>query len=220
MNTASYHQPAGYPGKRLLDVVLIAAIAPLFIPLLVCVGLLVRWRVGSPVLFRHSRAGVDGRPFVLIKFRTMRDDRDAHGMLLPDELRLLPFGAFLRSTSLDELPELLNVLRGEMSLVGPRPLLLEYVQRYSPRQRRRLDARPGVTGLAQVRGRNTLPWLTRLELDAQYVDTISVRTDLKILVETALVVFRRRGIVHPGSSTMPEFHGAHVLDRTTGKQDL
>lgn len=194
--------------KRAFDVAAgSAALALLGVPMLV-----IAWRVarnlGRPVLFRQTRPGLGGKPFEVLKFRTMTDARDAAGELLPDSQRLTPFGAWLRSTSLDELPELLNVLRGDMSLVGPRPLLMRYVPRYSPRQARRHEVRPGITGLAQVRGRNAISWGKKFELDVWYVDNRSFRLDLQILFETVLRVVRRDGISAAGEATMPEFLGA------------
>ncbi|HEY1118390.1 MAG TPA: sugar transferase, partial [Acidimicrobiales bacterium] len=170
--------------KRTFDVVVAGAALVVLSPVLAVVALLVRVRLGSPVLFRQERAGLGGRPFVLAKFRTMTDERGADGELLPDQQRLPPFGSFLRSTSLDELPELVHVVRGEMSLVGPRPLPTKYLERYSPRQARRHEVRPGITGWAQVNGRNTARWAERLEMDVWYVDNRSVLLDLKVLWRT------------------------------------
>jgi lipopolysaccharide/colanic/teichoic acid biosynthesis glycosyltransferase len=175
---------------------------------LLLVALAVRWRLGAPVIHAETRAGRHGRPFVLRKFRTMTCDRDAHGALLPDEQRLTRFGRALRASSLDELPELLNVLRGEMSLVGPRPLPLRYLARYSPDQMRRLEVRPGVTGLAQTQGRNALEWSERLALDVWYVEHRSGWLDLKLLLATIRVVISASGISHPGHVTMHEFQGS------------
>jgi len=171
------------------------------------IALAVRLRLGVPVLFRQRRPGLHGQPFTLLKFRTMTGARDAAGNLLPDAERLTPLGRFLRATSLDELPELLNVLKGEMSLVGPRPLLLEYLTRYTPEQARRHDVRPGITGWAQVNGRNALSWEHKFALDVWYVDHVSLGLDLKILVLTALRVLARQGISQPGHATMEEFLG-------------
>ncbi|MHB1341238.1 MAG: sugar transferase [Coriobacteriia bacterium] len=177
--------------------------------LLVC---LVTVSMGPPAIFVQERAGLGGRIFRLYKFRTMTDDRDASGTPLPDGQRLTRIGAFLRRTSLDELPQFFNVLRGDMSLVGPRPLLPEYLPLYTERQGRRHDVRPGITGLAQVTGRNALSWEDRLELDARYVDEHSLLGDLKILVGTVAVVFRRDNVSHAGSSTMPKFEGTRTKD--------
>lgn len=163
--------------------------------------------LGRRVVFSQIRPGLHGRPFTLFKFRTMRDQRDSYGGLLPDEERLTRFGQFLRSTSLDELPELLNVLRGEMSLVGPRPLLMEYLDRYTPNQARRHEVKPGITGWAQVNGRNGLTWEEKFELDVWYVDNWSIRLDLTILWLTVVKVCRREGVTAKGFATMPEFTG-------------
>jgi len=168
--------------------------------------------LGSPVIFKQRRPGIHERPFTLYKFRTMRDARDAQGAPLPDARRLTRLGAFLRATSLDELPELANVLRGDMSLVGPRPLLMEYLPLYSPEQRRRHDVRPGVTGLAQVNGRNALTWREKFALDIEYVDHISVGLDLRILLLTIGSVVRSEGISHSGHVTMQPFRGGHGRD--------
>ncbi len=165
--------------KRLFDFLLVTVTLPVMLPLGLVVAALVRLRLGSPVLFQQQRPGLDARPFMLLKFRTMTDARDASGALLPDADRLTPFGRWLRSTSLDELPELWNVLRGEMSLVGPRPLLMQYLDRYTPEQARRHEVRPGMTGWAQVNGRNALSWERKFELDVWYVDHASLRLDLR-----------------------------------------
>jgi lipopolysaccharide/colanic/teichoic acid biosynthesis glycosyltransferase len=194
--------------KRLLDIVVSASMLVLLAPFLILLAALVRSRLGSPVLFRQIRPGRDGRPFMMVKFRTMRDARDAAGNPLPDSERLTPFGGFLRSTSLDELPELFNVLKGDMSLVGPRPLLMEYLPLYSPEQARRHEVRPGVTGWAQVNGRNALSWDEKFALDVWYVDNRSIWLDVKILVLTAYKVLKRSGISAEGEATMPRFTGA------------
>jgi lipopolysaccharide/colanic/teichoic acid biosynthesis glycosyltransferase len=194
-------------GKRWLDLAI--AVPALFLlgPLLALTALLVRFKFGRPVLFKQMRPGRRGQIFQLYKFRTMTDERDAQGGLLPDERRLTRFGRFLRATSLDELPELWNVMRGDMSLVGPRPLLAEYLDRYSPNQSRRHEVRPGVTGLAQVRGRNEVSWEDRLAWDVEYVDSVSLVGDLKIIALTLGIVVRRRGVSAPGHATMPPFQG-------------
>ena len=199
--------------KRLFDVGVSSLLLIVLSPLLVLIGLLVRWRLGSPVFFRQTRPGLHGRPFEIYKFRTMTDDRDASGKLLPDGERLTGVGRVLRSTSLDELPELVNVLKGDMSLVGPRPLLMQYLDRYTPHQARRHDVRPGVTGWAQVHGRNAVPWKERLDLDVYYVDHRSFGMDMTILWQTAVQVVRRRGINASGHATMHEFLG----DEDTGE---
>ena len=194
--------------KPALDRALAAAGLAVLAPVLGVVALAVRTRLGSPVLFRQARAGLHGRPFDMVKFRTMTDARDADGQLLPDERRLTPLGAWLRSTSLDELPGLWNVLRGEMSLVGPRPLPVRYLGRYSPAQARRHDVRPGITGLAQTSGRNALSWERKFALDVQYAETLSLALDARILWQTAGRVLRRDGVSAPGEATMPEFVGS------------
>lgn len=193
--------------KRLMDLCLASvALVLLALPMLV-IALLVRLSLGSPVLFRQQRAGLHGKPFTLIKFRTMRDALDERGKLLPDEVRLTRFGKWLRHTSLDELPELLNVLKGEMSLVGPRPLLLEYLPRYNAQQARRHEVKPGITGWAQVNGRNALSWEEKFRLDVWYVDHWNLWLDIKILLLTLWKVLKREGISAEGSATMPVFMG-------------
>lgn len=203
---------AAYRAKRIVDLVLVCASAPMWLPLLGGVALLVRRRIGSPVLFRQRRTGRDGREFQMIKFRSMTDARDATGALLPDATRLTSFGRWMRSTSLDELPELLNVLRGDMSLVGPRPLLPQYTSRYSPVHRRRLEVAPGLTGLAQVSGRNAIGWPAKFDLDVSYVDTCSLLLDVDILWRTIRAVIVRDGISAGDDATMPEFIGYDVPD--------
>ena len=198
---------SGYPGKRLLDLALTLVGAPLWVPAVAITALLVRARLGAPAFFIQSRPGLHGAPFRLVKLRTMTDARDATGTLLPDEHRLTPLGRFLRSTSLDELPELWNVLRGEMSLVGPRPLLTKYLALYNERHRRRHDVRPGLTGMAQVSGRNAITWPEKLDLDVEYVDRCSFALDVRILLQSARAVVRREGISAAGQATMSEFTG-------------
>ena len=198
---------AAYAGKRAFDLLVVAAAAPLWVPALAITALCVRARLGTPVLFRQQRPGLGGRPFELIKFRTMRDATDTTGAPLPDAERLTPFGRRLRATSLDELPELLNVVRGEMSLVGPRPLLMRYLPLYSERHRRRHDVPPGVTGLAQVSGRNALGWAERFELDVDYAERNSLGRDVRILWRTARAVLGQRGVSAAGEATMPAFTG-------------
>jgi lipopolysaccharide/colanic/teichoic acid biosynthesis glycosyltransferase len=193
--------------KRAFDVAVSSAALVLLAPVLAGVALMVRRRMGSPVLFRQVRPGLDGRPFEMIKFRTMRDSVGRDGHPLSDAERLTPFGAFLRSTSLDELPELWNVLKGEMSLVGPRPLLMEYLPLYTPEQARRHEVRPGVTGWAQVNGRNAIGWAEKFTLDVWYVDNRSTWLDLKILLLTVLRIVRRDGITAEGSVTAEKFTG-------------
>jgi lipopolysaccharide/colanic/teichoic acid biosynthesis glycosyltransferase/glycosyltransferase involved in cell wall biosynthesis len=194
-------------GKRIFDVVLATGALLLLSPLLAAVATVIRLRLGSPVLFRQERAGWHGSRFECLKFRTMTEARDANGQLLPDADRLTRLGRFLRSASLDEMPELVNVIRGEMSLVGPRPLLAEYLDRYSPGQMRRHEVRPGITGWAQINGRNALSWDRRFELDLWYVDHWSFWLDLSILAKTVWQVMRREGVARPGHATMPEFLG-------------
>lgn len=196
-----------YRCKRFFDLALVSAGLGVFWPALLLLGLAVRVKLGSPVLFRQVRPGLNGKPFTICKFRTMTDERDADGNLLPDEERMTPFGQFLRSSSLDELPELINVLKGEMSLVGPRPLLMEYLERYSPEEARRHEALPGITGWAQVNGRNAISWEEKFRHDVWYVDNQSLPLDLKILWMTFLKVFRREGISAQGHATAPMFTG-------------
>lgn len=193
--------------KRAFDLFLAAVCLLLFaVPLLV-LAVLVRRRLGGPVLFRQVRPGRGGRPFEMIKFRTMTGERGPDGALLPDARRLTDFGRFLRATSLDELPEIWNVLKGDMSFVGPRPLLVEYLPLYSAREARRHEVRPGITGWAQVNGRNALSWQEKFELDVWYVDHRSLALDLRILRMTARKVFVREGISAAGEATMPRFTG-------------
>jgi lipopolysaccharide/colanic/teichoic acid biosynthesis glycosyltransferase len=206
--SAALH-PARIPlRKRAFDLLLtIPGLAVLALPLLT-LGLLIRLRLGAPVLFRQIRPGFKGQPFTLYKFRTMTDERDAAGRLLPDEQRLTGLGRFLRSFSLDDLPNAFNVLRGEMSVVGPRPLLMEYLERYSPEQARRHDVLPGITGWAQVNGRNAITWEDKFRLDVWYVDHWSLALDIRILALTAWKVLRREGISQPGFATAEEFRGS------------
>ncbi len=173
-----------------------------------------RIKLGSPVVFRQKRPGLNGQPFELLKFRTMADRHDAAGNLLPDSGRMTGLGRFLRSTSLDELPEVWNVLRGQMSLVGPRPLLMEYLPLYSSEQARRHEVRPGITGWAQINGRNAISWEEKFKLDVWYVDNQSFRLDLKILLLTIIRVFQRSGISAEGEATMPKFTGTPVAKQS------
>jgi sugar transferase EpsL len=193
--------------KRLFDFLVAAGALLMLSPVLFVVALLVRVRLGSPVLFRQERPGLAGRPFVMVKFRSMTDAVDRQGRMLSDAERLTPFGRTLRATSLDELPGLLNVLKGDMSLVGPRPLLMRYLPLYSPEQARRHAVRPGLTGWAQVNGRNALSWDEKFALDVWYVDHRSFALDLRILWITAAKVLRREGISSVGEATMPPFTG-------------
>lgn len=193
--------------KRLFDVLGAVVGLVLLSPLIVLVAWQVRRHLGSPILFRQTRPGLHAQPFQMIKFRTMRDAVDAQGKVLPDAERMTALGTFLRAASLDELPELWNVLRGDMSLVGPRPLLMEYLSLYSPGQARRHEVKPGITGWAQVRGRNTLSWEEKFAMDIWYVDNHSLWLDLKILVLTIQKVVIREGISAQGEATMPKFTG-------------
>ncbi|PMR70725.1 sugar transferase [Halomonas heilongjiangensis] len=193
--------------KRLLDILVALVALILLSPLLVVVALLVRLKLGSPVLFRQTRPGLHGRPFRMIKFRTMREAFDERGEPLPNAERMTRFGQWLRASSLDELPELWNVVRGDMSLVGPRPLLMEYLPLYDAHQFRRHEVRPGVTGWAQVNGRNALTWDEKFDLDVWYVDHRSLGLDLRILLLTVKKVVVREGIAHDGDVAMPRFRG-------------
>ena len=194
--------------KRAIDLTLSAAMLVLTAPVLVVTGLLVRINLGSPMLFRQMRPGLNGKPFMLIKFRTMRDLRDDRGDLLPNDARLTPFGCALRATSLDELPELWNVLMGEMSLVGPRPLLMEYLPLYTAEQQRRHEVRPGITGWAQINGRNNASWEDRFRMDVWYVDNRTLWLDLRIMLMTLRTVVSRSDISQPGRSTIDRFGAA------------
>ena len=193
--------------KRLIDVLASTLLLLLLSPLLLVLALLVRVKLGRPVFFSQERPGLHGKLFKLYKFRSMREAFDETGKPLPDEERLTPFGRFLRSSSLDELPELFNVLKGEMSLVGPRPLLVAYLARYTPEQARRHNVLPGITGWAQVNGRNALTWEEKFKLDVWYVDHQSLWLDIKILFLTLWKALKREGISAPGSATAPEFMG-------------
>ena len=201
--------------KRLFDILVAATLLLLTLPLMLATALAVRLALGDPVLLRQTRPGKGGIPFLFFKFRTMTEERDGAGRLLSDERRLTPFGRWLRATSLDELPQLVNVLKGDMSLVGPRPLLMEYISLYSPQQARRHEVRPGITGWAQVNGRNALSWEERFRLDVWYVDHRSLLLDLRILLLTVLRVFQARGVAQSGQATMSKFTGT----RTTVAHD-
>ena len=193
--------------KRLFDILFSLGWLIAFSPLLLGVALLVRLKLGSPVLFVQERPGKDGRPFRMVKFRTMTDARDSRGELLPDDIRLTPFGRFLRASTLDEFPEMWNVLLGHMSVVGPRPLLMRYLPLYDDFQRRRMEVKPGVTGWAQINGRNALSWDEKFALDVWYVENRTFWLDLRIVFRTFFKVFARSGISHAGDATMPEFRG-------------
>jgi len=193
-------------GKRLFDLALVIPGFFLLSPLLAVIALLIKTRVGSPVLFRQIRPGLDGKPFMIYKFRTMTEERDAEGRLLPDSQRLTSLGRFLRATSLDELSELWNVLKGDMSIVGPRPLLMQYLDLYTPEQARRHEVKPGLTGWAQVNGRNALTWEEKFAMDVWYVDHWSLGLDFKIIGMTILKVLKQEGISAEGEATMAEFN--------------
>ncbi|MBK8254319.1 MAG: sugar transferase [Polyangiaceae bacterium] len=204
MGRPSFYQKVG---KRALDIAVSGTALVAFAPVLAGVAVLVKTKLGSPVVFKQPRAGKNHKPFTIYKFRTMTDERGPDGKLLPDNDRLTPFGKFLRATSLDELPELFNILNGDMSLVGPRPLLVKYVPLYSPEQARRHEVRPGLTGWAAVNGRNSTQWSERLAADVWYVDNLSFALDLKILWRTVSVVLKRENIDHGNVGIMPEFTG-------------
>ncbi len=198
--------------KRLSDTVLSLLAIVVLLPVMGVIAVLIRWKLGKPIFFRQERAGLKGKPFLLVKFRSMQDEPSDHNGDSSDADRMTSFGRMLRSTSLDELPELWNVLRGELSLVGPRPLLMEYLPLYSEEQMRRHDVRPGLTGWAQINGRNSLSWSERFELDVWYVDNRSWWLDTKILFLTILRVFARDGINATGETTMPRFTGSSSTD--------
>jgi lipopolysaccharide/colanic/teichoic acid biosynthesis glycosyltransferase len=198
--------------KRLFDVVVVVTVLLLLLPLMIVIATLVRAKLGSPIFFRQQRPGLHGHPFSLVKFRTMLDASDDTCDEDSDSERVTRFGQLLRATSLDELPELWNVLRGDMSLIGPRPLLMEYLPLYSAEQMRRHEVRPGITGWAQVKGRNQLSWEKKFKLDVWYVDNQSFWLDLYIIVLTFVKVLRREGISYPGETTMPKFTGTQASD--------
>ena len=193
--------------KRLFDILMTVPMLIILSPVLVIIGFLVRMKIGAPVLFRQNRPGLHGKPFTIYKFRTMTDKHNDEGGLLADADRLTPFGRFLRNTSLDELPELFNVIRGEMSLVGPRPLLMQYLDRYTSEQARRHEVKPGITGWAQVNGRNAISWKKKFKLDVWYVDNQSMWLDLKIIILTLSKILKREGINQQGHATAEEFKG-------------
>jgi lipopolysaccharide/colanic/teichoic acid biosynthesis glycosyltransferase len=190
-----------------MDIVLALIALIVLSPVMLIVALLVRWKLGSPVIFKQERPGLNEKVFTMYKFRTMTDERDANGELLPDSVRLTKFGRFLRSTSLDELPELWNILKGDMSIVGPRPLLVQYLPLYNDHQRRRHEVRPGLTGLAQVSGRNAISWEEKFDLDVEYVDRITFLVDCSIISRTLLKIVVREGINAENSATMEPFQG-------------
>ena len=193
--------------KRIFDLVILGVSLPLLLPIIIIVAVLVRAKLGSPILFRQKRPGLKGIPFEMVKFRTMLDTCDDAGELLSDEERLTSFGRGLRASSLDELPELWNIFKGEMSFVGPRPLLMQYLPLYSEEQARRHDVLPGITGWAQIMGRNSLSWDEKFKYDVWYVDNRSLALDLKILGQTGHLVFGRKGVSADGHATMPPFEG-------------
>ena len=193
--------------KRPQDAILATVSLLVLSPVLLTIAGLIKWKIGGPVLFKQKRPGKDGVIFEMVKFRTMTDARDEHGELLPDEVRLTPFGQTLRSLSLDELPSLLNIVKGDIAIVGPRPLLVEYLPRYNDEQRRRHDVRPGLTGLAQVSGRNRLSWAERFALDVKYVDNVTFLNDWKIILQTVGKVVKKDGISSDTAVTMEAFMG-------------
>lgn len=201
--------------KRILDIISSLLAIIILSPLLAVTAVLVKTKLGSPVLFKQERPGKDEKIFTLMKFRTMTDERDENGELLPDEVRLTKFGKFLRSTSIDELPELFNILKGDMSVVGPRPLLVKYLPRYNEHQHRRHEVRPGLSGWAQVNGRNSISWEEKFDLDVEYVDNYSLSKDINILFMTVMSVIKRDGINSDNDVTMEEFMGSFNVEKTT-----
>lgn len=193
--------------KRIFDLLIVIPSIIVFSPLIIFIGIFVYYKIGHPVIFQQVRPGLNGRPFIIYKFRTMTNKRDEAGSLLPDVDRLTVFGKWLRGTSLDELPELFNILKSQMSVVGPRPLLMQYLDRYTPEQARRNEMKPGITGWAQVNGRNAISWEEKFKLDVWYVDNCSFALDMKIIALTILKVFKREGINQLGHATAEEFMG-------------
>ena len=206
--------------KRLFDLEVAVPSVIILSPVLVLIGILVRFKIGSPVLFRQVRPGLQGRPFIIYKFRTMTDARDEGGNLLPDSKRLTKLGRFLRKTSMDELPELFNVIKGDMSIVGPRPLLMQYLNRYTPEQARRHEVKPGITGWAQVNGRNAISWEDKFKLDVWYVDNWSIWLDVKIIAMTVWKILKREGINQPGQATAEEFFGENSRKKAQKAQSI
>ena len=215
------HQPGLYEKyiKRCVDFILALVAIIVLSPVLVVVAILVRHKLGSPVLYKQQRPGLHERVFTIYKFRTMTDERDVNGELMPDEIRLTKFGKILRSTSLDELPELFNILKGDMAIVGPRPLLVQYLPLYNQRQKLRYAIRPGITGYAQVNGRNSISWAEKFELDVKYVETISAWIDMKIFLKTIKSVAVREGISSDTSVTMEAFTGNEMEVNAGSKQE-
>lgn len=211
MSQHTPHGPYERWVKRPQDCLLASLAAVGLSPLMLATSVAVRVKLGSPVLFTQERPGKDGKVFKLYKFRTMTNERDNEGNLLPDEVRLTKFGRMLRSTSLDELPELINIIKGDMAVVGPRPLLVRYLNRYTPEQARRHEVRPGLTGLAQVHGRNAASWDEKFTWDVRYVDHITFLGDWRVILDTIRVVFAREGINAEGNATMGEFMGTEAL---------
>lgn len=201
--------------KRILDIISSLLAVIILSPLLAVTAVLVKTKLGSPVLFKQERPGKDEKIFTLMKFRTMTDERDENGELLPDEVRLTKFGKFLRSTSIDELPELFNILKGDMSVIGPRPLLVKYLPRYNEHQHRRHEVRPGLSGWAQVNGRNSISWEEKFDLDVEYVDNYSLSKDINILFMTVMSVIKRDGINSDNDVTMEEFMGSLNVEKIT-----
>lgn len=204
MHTKSFYEKCV---KRTVDFLLSLVSIIILSPVLLILAVVVRIKMGSPIVFSQSRPGVNGKIFKMYKFRTMTNEKDKNGNLLPDEMRLNKFGSFLRSTSLDELPELFNILKGDMAIVGPRPLLVEYLPLYTEKQARRHEVRPGMTGYAQVNGRNELSWERKFELDVEYVDNVTFVNDLRIIFKTVKTVLKREGISSETSKTMEKFTG-------------
>lgn len=196
--------------KRVIDIIMSTCGIVILSPLFLVVAILVRTKLGSPVIFSQQRLGKDGEIFKIYKFRSMTNEKDENGQLLPDDIRITKFGKFLRSTSIDELPGLWNVLRGDMSIVGPRPLLVQYLSRYNKYQARRHEVLPGVTGLAQINGRNAISWQEKFDFDIKYVDNITFYGDIKIILKTVVKVLKVDGISQQGQATMEEFMGEEV----------
>lgn len=193
--------------KRLVDILVAVPSVIILSPVLILIGFLVHLKIGAPVLFRQARPGLGGKPFTIYKYRTMTDEQDEEGNLLSDGERLTRLGRFLRKTSIDELPELFNVIKGDMSIVGPRPLLMQYLERYTPEQARRHEVKPGITGWAQVNGRNAITWEDKFRLDVWYVDNWSIGLDVKIIALTLWKILKREGISQPGQATAEPFMG-------------